>query len=128
MKTMLSEIIHCMSPLLVVSDLGRSLKFYTKQLGFEINFRHEGFYAGIGLGHHSIHLKLGDPSSSERQRRRRNEDVDLIFGVKDLDGMYEHVCSQAMEIVQPLRVMPYGREFYIGDPDGYVLAFFDVTS
>lgn len=128
MKNLLSETIHCMSPLLVVSDLEQSLKFYTEQLGFEINFRHEGFYAGIGLGTHSIHLKAGDPSSSERLRRRKNEDVDLIFGVKDLDRMYEHVCSQAMEIVQPLRVMPYEREFYVGDPDGYVLAFFDVTS
>ena len=128
MKTMLSETIHCMSPLLVVSDLGQSLKFYTEQLGFAINFRHGDFYAGIGLGTHSIHHKAGDPCSSERLRRRKNEDVDLIFGVKDLDGMYEHVCSRAMEIVQPLRVMPYGREFYIGDPDGYVLAFFDVTS
>lgn len=128
MKTLLSETIHCMSPLLVVSDLGRSVQFYTGQLGFGINFRHEDFYAGIELGTHSIHLKSGDPSSSERQRRRRNEDVDLIFGVKDLDGLYEQACSQGMEIVQPLREMPYGREFYVGDPDGYVLAFFDVTS
>lgn len=128
MKTMLSEALHCMSPLLVVSDLGKSLKFYTGQLGFEINFRHEDFYAGIGLGTHSIHLKAGTPSSSERQRRRKNEDVDLIFGVKGLDDLYEQVCSQAMEIVQPLRVMPYGREFYVGDPDGYILAFFDVAS
>lgn len=128
MKTLHSETIHCMSPLLVVSELGRSIQFYTEQLGFEINFRHEDFYAGIGLGTHSIHLKTGDPCSSERQRRRKNEDVDLIFGVKDLDGLYEHVCSQAMEVVQPLRVMPYGREFDVGDPDGYVLAFFDVTS
>ena len=128
MKTVLSETIHCMSPLLVVSDLGRSIQFYTEQLGFEINFRHEDFYAGIGLGAHSIHLKAGDPCSSERQRRRNNEDVDLIFGVKDLDGLYEHVCSQAIVVVQPLRVMPYGREFYVGDPDDYVLAFFDVTS
>lgn len=128
MKTLLSETIHCMSPLLIVSDLGRSIHFYTEQLGFEINFRHEDFYAGIGLGTHPIHLKAGDPCNSERNRRRKNEDVDLIFGVKDLDGLYEHVCSQAMEVVQPLRVMPYGREFYVGDPDGYVLAFFDVTS
>ena len=117
-----------MSPLLVVSDLGQSVRFYTEKWGFEINFRHEDFYAGLGIGNHSIHLKAGDPSSSERLRRRGNEDVDLIFGVKDLDGMYAHACSQAMEIVQSLRVMPYGREFYVGDPDGYVLAFFDVTS
>lgn len=128
MKTTLPATLHCMSPLLVVSDLKRSIQFYTGSLGFELNFEHGGFYAGLGIGPHSIHLKAGTPSSSERQRRRENEDVDLIFGVKDLDGLYEQVCSQALEIVQPLRVMPYGREFYVSDPDGYVLAFFDVTS
>lgn len=30
-------------------------------------------------------------------------------------------------MVQPLRETSYGREFYIKDPDGYRLAFFDVT-
>lgn len=128
MKTSLPATLHCMSPLLVVSDLKRSIQFYTGPLGFEVNFVHGGFYAGLGIGNHSIHLKAGTPSSSERQRRRENEDVDLIFGVKDLDGLYEQVCSQKIEIIQPLRVMPYGREFYVSDPDGYVLAFFDVTS
>ena len=43
MKTLLPETIHCMSPLLVVSDLGRSVHFYTEQLVFEIHFRHEAF-------------------------------------------------------------------------------------
>ncbi len=128
MKTMLPAILHCMSPLLVLSDLKRSNRFYTGRLGFELNFEHGGFYAGLGIGPHSIHLKAGTPSSSEWQRRRENQDVDLIFGVKDLDGLYEQVCSQALEIVQPLRVMPCGREFYVSDPDGHVLAFFDVTS
>lgn len=128
MKTTLPATLHCMSPLLVVSDLKRSIEFYTGSLGFALNFEHGGFYAGLGIGPHSIHLKAGTPSSSERQRRRENEDVDLIFGVKDLDGLYEQVCSQALEIIQPLRVMPYGREFYVSDPDGYVQAFFDVTS
>lgn len=128
MRTTLPATLHCMSPLLVVTDLKRSIQFYTGPLGFELNFEHGGFYAGLGIGTHSIHLKAGTPSSSERQRRWENEDVDLIFGVKDLGGLYDQVCSQALEIVQPLRVMPYGREFYVCDPDGHVLAFFDVTS
>jgi predicted enzyme related to lactoylglutathione lyase len=31
-----------------------------------------------------------------------------------------------LKITQPLRTMPYGTEFYISDPDGYVLAFLDM--
>jgi hypothetical protein len=29
----------------------------------------------------------------------------------------------AIEIIQPLRAMPYGKEFYIADPDGYIIGF-----
>jgi len=32
--------------------------------------------------------------------------------------------KQDVEIVQPLREMRYGKEFYIADPDGYVIASF----
>lgn len=116
-----------MSAQLVVSDLERSIRFYTGQLGFTENFRHENFYAGIGLGGFSIHLKAGEPSQEERARRRRNEDVDLVFGVTGLDGLYQDVLSREVPVIQPLREMPYGREFYLSDPDGYILAFFDVT-
>jgi predicted enzyme related to lactoylglutathione lyase len=30
-----------------------------------------------------------------------------------------------VQIVQPLREMPYGTEFYISDPDGYIISFIE---
>ena len=68
------------------------------------------------------------PCKEEQKRKRENEDVDIVFGVTDLDGLYEAITAKDVDIVQPLRVMPYGKEFYIRDPDGNILAFFDVTS
>ena len=129
MKKTLPETIHCISPQLAVSDLEESVRFYTEQLGFGINFLHEGIYAGVGLGiaGSGIHLKPGTPSKEKQERKRENDDVDIVFGVTDLDGLYETVTAKDIEIVQPLRQMPYGREFYLRDPDGYLLAFFDVT-
>lgn len=127
MSKSLQETIHCMSPQLVVADLERSIRFYTEQLGFTLNFRHEGFYAGVECTGNSIHLKTGSPSGEEQARKRRNEDVDIVFGVTDLDGLYASVQAKGVEIIQPLREMPYGREFYLGDPDGYILSFYDVT-
>ena len=111
MKKTLPETFHCMSPQLVVSDMDKSIRFYTEQLGFNVNFRHEDFYAGLGIADHSIHLKSGTPSKEERERKRRSEDVDIVFGTTDLDGLYESVKSQEIEIIPPLREMPYGREF-----------------
>jgi catechol 2,3-dioxygenase-like lactoylglutathione lyase family enzyme len=36
-----------MSPQLLVADIDRSIEFYAKILGFEVDFRYEDFYAGI---------------------------------------------------------------------------------
>jgi predicted enzyme related to lactoylglutathione lyase len=64
----------------------------------------------------SIDLKEGKPNGN-----KVNGDIDLMFNVEDLEGVYRLLAGRA--IIEPLREMPYGKEFYIEDPDGYVLAF-----
>lgn len=112
-----------MSPQLLVADLNLSIAFYSQQLGFEIGFIYDDFYAGITNAGYSIHLKLGNPDREERTNRRKNEDLDITFSVADIARLYENLQSKSVEITQPLREMPYGREFYIADPNGYILAF-----
>jgi catechol 2,3-dioxygenase-like lactoylglutathione lyase family enzyme len=105
-----------MSPLLLVANIERSIEFYTKTLGFTLDFRYEGFYAGIVKDDHSIHLKCGTPT-------RSGEDLQVIFSVDNIERLYEEVQSKSVEITQPLRNMPYGKEFYLADPDGNRVAF-----
>ena len=112
-----------MSPQLLVADLDRSIRFYTEQLGFDLDFRYEHFYAGIVRDGHSIHLKLAHAPRDERQFRRENEHLDITFTVEDNDAAYSDVRNRTVPVTQPLREMPYGREFYVSDPDGYILAF-----
>ncbi|MDB5139443.1 MAG: ble 2 [Mucilaginibacter sp.] len=114
-----------MSPLFVVADLERSLDFYTRELGFEIDFRYEDFYAGIIRDSYTVHLKLGSTAIEERANRRENEHLDLVFSVEDIQSLFEAIKSRPVIIVQPLREMPYGSEFYITDPDGYILGFIE---
>ncbi len=125
MKVDLKNHLHCISTQLVVADIERSIQFYTGSLGFELNFKHEDFYAGLGAGPYSIHLKHGDriPKNPEE-----SDHVDIVIGVTNLDSCYEAVQSESVTVIQPLREMPYGREFYIEDPDGHRLAFYDVTT
>jgi catechol 2,3-dioxygenase-like lactoylglutathione lyase family enzyme len=115
--------IKTMSVQLVVADVDRSYAFYTKTLGFDLDFRYEDFYIGIKKGHYSIHLKSGNPSIEERKTKRENEDLDLVFSVNGIENLYAELSGKAFEVIQPLREMPYGKEFYIGDPDGYILGF-----
>jgi catechol 2,3-dioxygenase-like lactoylglutathione lyase family enzyme len=112
-----------MSPQLLVTDINRSIDFYTKKLGFDLDFRYEDFYSGVVKEGYSIHLKLGTPSIQERENRRKNEDLDIIFSVDGIEHLFEQLSNKSVEFVQPLREMNYGKEFYVTDPDGYIIAF-----
>jgi predicted enzyme related to lactoylglutathione lyase len=114
-----------MSPQLLVTDINNSIEFYKKKLGFSVDFHYGDFYAGISKDGFSIHLKTGNPSTEERRSKRRNEDVDIMFSVESVKDLYEEFYRQAVEIIQPLRNMDYGEEFYIVDPDGYIIAFLE---
>jgi len=114
-----------MSPQLLVADIDRSIEFYTGTLGFDVDFRYEDFYAGIMKDGYSIHLKKGKPSKEERENRRNNEDLEIVFSVDGIEGLYEELSNKSVEFAQSLRVMPYGKEFYVADPDGNIIAFME---
>jgi len=117
MDTIKYSKIKKMSPQFLVADIDRSIEFYTKRLGFDLDFRYENFYSGIIKDGHSIHLKSGKPSIEERKTRRSNEDLDLVFSVDNIEDLYEEFSNKSVEFIQPLREMDYGKEFYIIDPD-----------
>ena len=114
-----------MSPQILVTDIDRSIEFYTKKLGFDVDFLYEDFYAGIIKNGYSIHLKSGKPSTEERKNKRENEDLDIVFSVEAVEDLYTELVNKSVEITQPLCDRPYGKEFYIADPDGYILAFLE---
>jgi predicted enzyme related to lactoylglutathione lyase len=114
-----------MSPQLLVADIERSIEFYTKKLGFEIEFRYKDFYSGIIKDGFSIHLKKGKVSMEERQNRKNNEDLDIVFSVEGIEDLYNEMTGKSVEFIQPIREMDYGREFYIADPDGYIIGYIE---
>lgn len=110
-----------MSLQLLVADLERAVKFYTQKLGFEVDFRFEDFYVGISKDGCSIHLKLSD--SVENKNKSANQDLDIMFSVEGIENMYEDLVNKSVSITQSLREMPYGKEFYVADPDDHIIAF-----
>jgi predicted enzyme related to lactoylglutathione lyase len=125
MNTITHSTIKKMSPQLLVDDIEHSIEFYTKKLDFEVEFRYEDFYAGIVKDDFSIHLKSGNPSTEERKNKKQNEDLDIVFSVENVEYLYMEFLNKGVDILQPLCARPYGKEFYIADPDGYILAFLE---
>jgi len=125
MSAITASKINKMSPQFLVADINRSIDFYTKKLGFEMDFLYEDFYAGVSKDGFTIHLKVGKPSIEERQTKRKNEDLDIVFSVSNIENLYEDLSNTSVEFTQPLREMDYGKEFYIIDPDGYIISFLE---
>jgi catechol 2,3-dioxygenase-like lactoylglutathione lyase family enzyme len=122
MNTLAHSRIKKMSPQLLVSNVELSIGFYTKKLGFEVDFRYEDFYAAISKDGHSIHLKATG-SSLGKEDKRDTEDVDIVCSVANIEDLYDELSNRSVELRQTLRDMPYGKEFYVADPDGHIIAF-----
>jgi catechol 2,3-dioxygenase-like lactoylglutathione lyase family enzyme len=59
-----------MSPQFLVADIEHSIEFYTKKLGFDLEFRYEDFYEPVlTKDGHSILLKSAKPSVEEKKRK-----------------------------------------------------------
>lgn len=116
-----------MSPQLQVSDVERSIEFYTKKLGFKVEFRYEDFYAGIIKDGYSIHLKMADQPWGQTQSEDYQA-LEIMFSVEHINDLYKDLSNQPIRVIQPLQQMPYGKEFYIADPDGNIIAFFENTN
>ena len=47
------------------------------------------------------------------------------ISVDSVEDLYEELSKNAIEFVQSLRDMPYGKEFYVADPDGNIIGFLE---
>jgi catechol 2,3-dioxygenase-like lactoylglutathione lyase family enzyme len=111
------------APVLQVSDLARSIAYYRKQLGFDLEFEYEGFYASVLRDGCRVHLNCSTPPERDQQAFEAAGHLDACFGVTDAQALASELAATGADISVNLRVMPYGKEFYVRDPDGYILGF-----
>ncbi|MGN6513821.1 MAG: VOC family protein [Lysobacteraceae bacterium] len=110
------------APVLPVADLDRALAWYRDRLGFAIEFVHAGHYAGIVRDGCRIHLKCGMPVRADREAFAAGGHVDLCIGVDDAGAVAKAFAGAVGEVAVPLREASYGREIYLRDPEGNLLA------
>jgi catechol 2,3-dioxygenase-like lactoylglutathione lyase family enzyme len=116
------------APVLRVKDLTRSLAFYRGQLGFDLEFCYEEFYASVSRDGCRIHLQCANPTPRDQAAFERDEFIDACIVVRDVEALSATFTSGGVPVAVPLRRMPYGVEFYVRDPDGYILGFIEPAS
>jgi len=101
-----------------VTDVSRSLEFYTKTLGFSERFRF-GDYAGVQF--HDVQIHLSGPNATNK--RQIGQGCVYVF-CDDVDGYFSEVAANGAKIQAPPRDYEYGmRDFVVEDPDSNLIAF-----
>ncbi len=112
-----------LAPQFLVADLARSMVYYRK-LGFTFGEPWDGFYAIGELDGLELHLKEAPKNDAERRHRREHEHLDAAAGVDGIEAFYEQCITNGATIFRPLAPTAWGtKDFYVEDPDGYIIAF-----
>jgi len=117
------------APQFLVDDLGRAIDYYGRCLGFQLDFQYEGFYASVSRDGCAIHLKCAPKTQVDRAHRREQEHLDAYIEVRNVAALHDELRSRGALITKPLEDRPWScRDFYIQDPDEYILCFSEPTS
>ncbi len=100
---------------LPVSDVARSVAFYSDQLGFTVEVVTQGF-ALLRRGEGTIGLMRSDLSSWSAEARNK---VHLELSTDDLDGLYAELLAKGVAFAKPPHDTPWERSLAMRDPDGY---------
>jgi lactoylglutathione lyase len=114
---------------LFVEDMGETIGFYRRVLGFEAVREKSGDYASLrsgyillGIGSISRLPERGGYFTRNIASQRRGLGVEIVMEVDDLDTVHRHVLASGHPVFEPPQQRPWGlRDFRIVDPDGYYL-------
>ncbi len=114
------------APGLTVSDLERSLDFYTRALGFVPGERFEegGKLVFVMLKAGSCELGLGQDDWKKGRDRKKGEGFRLwCRTTQDVDALAARARAAGAKITDEPKDSPWGRAFSLDDPDGFHWTF-----
>jgi uncharacterized glyoxalase superfamily protein PhnB len=121
--------VTCLSPQFLIDDLSVAIAYYRDRLGFKPDFVYESFYASVSRDGFAIHLKCAPKTVADRAHRKRNEHLDAHVGVRGITALFDELQSKGAQIIRPLEERPWAcKDFYVEDPDGYILCFSEETA
>ena len=112
------------APQFLVDDLDRAIAYYCEKLGFELDFKYQSFYASVRRNGLAIHLKHAPKLLADREHRKQNEHLDAYISVSGIRTLFAELNQRGAQVTRPLEDRPWAcLDFYVEDPDGYVLCF-----
>ena len=113
-----------MAPQFLVDDLDWAIAYYCDKLGFELDFKYQSFYASVTRDGFAIHLKHAPKLAADREHRKQNEHLDAYISVSGIRALFSELEMRGAQVIKPLEERPWAcLDFYVEDPDGYILCF-----
>jgi glyoxylase I family protein len=112
-----------------VKDVGRSIDFYTRQLGFTLDAKHPPAFAQVSIGDLKLVLSGPGASGSRPMPDGRSQEPGgwnrVILQVTDLPARIEALKKAGLRFRNQMEEGPGGRQIQLEDPDGNPLELFE---
>jgi glyoxylase I family protein len=112
-----------------VSDVERSVAFYTRHLGFKLKHKQLPAFANVILGPLSLLLSGPGASGSRPMADGRTQDPGgwnrLVLRVPNLPAAIEALRADGVHFRNQMEAGPGGRQIQIEDPDGNPIELFE---
>jgi len=112
-----------------VKDVGRSIDFYTNQLGFRLDAKHLPAFAQVSVPHLKLILSGPGASGSRQMPDGHHQEPGgwnrVVLQVSDLPLRIETLKKNGIRFRNQLEVGPGGKQVQIEDPDGNPLELFE---
>jgi len=106
-------------PMLAVTNIDETIRFYRDVLGFACVNRMDGWAA---LSRDNVELMVSLPNAHE-PFEKPTLTGSIYFNTSDVDALWEQIKNK-VSVVYPIENFFYGmREFAIRDNNGYILQF-----
>jgi glyoxylase I family protein len=112
-----------------VSDVSRSVDFYTRILGFNLEQEHLPAFAQVSIGNLKLILSGPGASGSRPMPDGRHQEPGgwnrVVLQVKDLPARIDDLRRAGLHFRNKMEVGPGGKQIQIDDPDGNPLELFE---
>jgi glyoxylase I family protein len=112
-----------------VSDVARSVAFYTRHLGFELEHQQLPAFANVSLGDGQLLLSGPGASGSRPMPDGRQQEpggwTRVVLRVADLPACIDSLRRAGVRFRNEMEVGPGGKQVQIEDPDGNPIELFE---
>jgi len=112
-----------------VSDVARSVAFYTQHLGFTVEHQQLPAFASVSLGDSKILLSGPGASGSRPMPNGQPQEPGgwnrIVLRVSDLPGCIAALKRDGLRFRNEMETGPGGRQIQVEDPDGNPIELFE---